>query len=151
MKTKASKITEGSARKLSSILAASITWLLPAFVLILPIESSFAESASWLEDPFSGDWNFVGIKGETNWTGNVVPNRPADTATFASSNIRDVFLSANTEVNGILFNAGADAFTITSGNAGNGFMLKISGTGIMNNSGTTQNFATSSGQSIVHH
>src|SRR5206468_3851971 len=39
---------------------------------------------------------------------------------------------------------------ITAGNAGNGFMLTISGAGIMNNSGTTQNFATSlPGESIV--
>src|SRR5262245_62002514 len=48
MKTKATKITEGTARKLSSILAAFIAWLLPALVLVLTVESSQADSATWV-------------------------------------------------------------------------------------------------------
>jgi outer membrane autotransporter protein len=143
MKTKHIKITNRPARKLRCILAAFITWLLPALLLIATIESSFAESATWLVDPQSqdGDWNFVGSEGETNWTGDVVPNGPDDTATFAFSNITDVFLSANTEVNGIVFSPGASAFTIT---ASSGFTLTISGVGITNNSGITQNFVIDS-------
>ena len=42
-----------------------------------------------------------------------VPNGMADTATFDSSKRKNVSLSANTQVDGIVFNAGASAFTIT--------------------------------------
>src|SRR5439155_19666716 len=56
-----------------------------------------------------------------------------------TSNIIGVSLSANTEVDGIVFNAGASAFTIT---ASPSFTLTISGVGITNNSGIMQNFVT---------
>src|SRR5262249_31104116 len=101
MKADDIKIANRFGSKLPCILAAFITWLLPALLLILTIESSHADSATWLATPFNGDWNFVGIGGQTNWTGNVVPNGSADTATFATSSTTSVFLSANTEVNGI--------------------------------------------------
>jgi outer membrane autotransporter protein len=146
MKTRANKITDRRARKLSSILAAFITSLLPALILIVTIESSFGASGTWLLDPNSGDgdWNFVGIKGITNWTNNVIPNGPNDVATFESSNITDVFLSENTEVNGIVFqpdgSGNASAFRIT---VGAGLALIISGDGITNNSGTTQTLVAS--------
>src|SRR6266481_5076137 len=127
MKTKHIKITNRPAKKLRCILAAFITWLLPAFILIVTIESSFADSGTWLGS-LNGDWNFVEA-GLTNWTGNVVPNGPADTATFATSNITSVFLSANTEVNGIVFNPGANLYTIRSSSL---VTLTISGVGITN-------------------
>src|SRR5439155_16275992 len=66
-----------------------------------------------------------------------VPNGPSDTATFALSNTTGVSLSADTEVNGIVFNPGASAFTIATSP---GFQLTISGVGITNNSGIAQNF-----------
>src|SRR4029453_5854502 len=110
MKTRPNKITDRSARKLSSILAAFITWLLPALILFVATESSFAASGTWLATPVNGDWNFVGIEA-SNWTDNngnfVVPNGSADTATFGFSNITDVFISENTEVNSIIFTAAA--------------------------------------------
>ena len=68
-----------------------------------------------------------------------IPNGPSDTATFAASNTTGVSLSANTAVNRIVFNAGASAFTITVGPT---LMLTVSGVGIANNSGTTQNLVT---------
>lgn len=68
-----------------------------------------------------------------------VPNSSADTATFASSDMTGVSLSANTEVNSIVFNAGASAFTVTASPT---FTLTISGLGNTNNSGITQNFVT---------
>jgi autotransporter-associated beta strand protein len=51
-----------------------------------------------------------------------------------------VSLSAQTEVNGITFNSGASAFTITVPANNSGFGLNISGVGVTNNSGTTQKF-----------
>ena len=109
-----------------------ITAFLPAVVLLFSIQSSRAGSATWLTNPITGDWNTG-----TNWTAGGPPNGSADTATFAASNITGASISANTEVNGIVFNAGASAFTITASPV---FTLTISGVGMTNNSGTTQNF-----------
>jgi hypothetical protein len=89
-------------------------------------------SATWKKSPGTANWNRAG-----NWTPATVPNAATDTATFASSNTTGVSLSANTEVNGIVFNVGASAFTIT---ASPSFILTISGVGITNNSGIAQNF-----------
>ena len=103
-------------------------------LLLSTASSTFAGSAAWLASPATGDWNTAG-----NWTAGGPPNGPSDTATFASSNKTNVFLSADTEVNGIAFNSGASAFTIP---ARPSFTLTISGVGITNNSGITQNFVT---------
>ena len=89
-------------------------------------------SATWLASPATGDWNTP-----ANWTAGGPPNGPADTATFASSSITGVSISSNTEVNGIVFNSGGSAFTITASPA---LTSTISGAGITNNSGMTQNF-----------
>jgi hypothetical protein len=76
---------------------------------------------------------------------NTIPNGSADIATFGVSGITDVSLPSGVEieVDNIVFNSGASAYTITvpptfSGNS----LLTISGAGIVNNSGITQNFAT---------
>jgi len=101
-------------------------------LLLSTASSSFAGSATWQASPATGDWNTA-----TNWMPNTVPNGPSDTATFALSNTTGVSLSADTEVNGIVFNPGASAFTIATSP---GFQLTISGVGITNNSGIAQNF-----------
>jgi autotransporter-associated beta strand protein len=95
---------------------------------------AYAGSAQWNLNPTSGDWNAA-----DNWTPMTVPNGPADIATFALSNTTFVSLSANTEVNEIAFTAAAtNAYVIDTGDFG----LTFSGTGIVNNSGFTQNFWT---------
>lgn len=107
-------------------------------VLLLPVlvfsaaTPAFAGSATWKTNPSSSDWNTA-----RNWSPMTVPNGASDTATFDSSNTRTVSLSANTEVNGIIFNPGASSFAITTGPH---FMLTISDVGILNNSGIAQNF-----------
>src|SRR5437870_2167362 len=103
-------------------------------LLLSTASSSFAGSATWKASPATGDWNTA-----TNWTPTTVPNGASDTATFATSSTTSVSLSANTEVNGIVFNAGASAFTITAVPT---LTLTVSGAGITNNSGVTQNFVT---------
>jgi autotransporter-associated beta strand protein len=105
-----------------------------SLIFLLP-SVTYAISAQWDLDPISGDWNTG-----ANWTPMGVPNGPADTATFALSNTTDVSISANTEVNGIIFSpAATNPYTIT---ASPSVTLTISGTGITNNSGITQSFVT---------
>ena len=114
-------------RLIAAAIRCSLMLLLPAV--------TYAISAQWDLDPISGDWNTA-----ANWTPNRVPNGPADTATFGLSNTTDVSISANTEVNGITFTSAAtNPYTIT---ASPGLTLTISGVGITNNSGITQNFVT---------
>jgi autotransporter-associated beta strand protein len=123
----------------------SLGWaFLPSAAAILTLllstaSSSFAGSATWLASPANTDWNSA-----VNWTAGGPPNGPADTATFATSNIRRPFIASNTEVNGIVFNPGASAFTIANAPPTSP-TLTISGAGITNNSGIVQNFAFESG------
>jgi autotransporter-associated beta strand protein len=101
-----------------------------SLMLLIPTVAS-AISAQWDLDPISGDWNTA-----DNWTTNGVPNGPADTATFGLSNTTDVSISANTEVNSIVFTpAATNPYTIT---VNDGVTLTLSGTGITNNSGRAQ-------------
>jgi hypothetical protein len=117
--------------------ATLIAGILPA-IFLLSTHSSDAGSATWKASPATGDWNTA-----TNWTAGGPPNGSADTATFASSNTTAVSLSASTEVDGIVFNAGASAFTITVVGPTSSFTtLTISGVGITNNSGIAQNFGS---------
>jgi autotransporter-associated beta strand protein len=108
--------------------------LLLLLSLLLPCLTARGGSAIWDHNPGSNDWNTA-----ANWTPATVPNGPSDTAFFDLSNTTALSISANTEVNGIVFdsNAGLNPYTIT---ASPGFTLTISGVGITNNSGTTQNF-----------
>jgi len=99
--------------------------------LLAAASISFAGSATWKSAPTSGDWNTA-----ANWTPATIPNSPTDTATFATSNITGVSLSSVAQLNGIVFNAGASAFTITD----NAFAFDLSGVGISNNSTATQTF-----------
>ena len=110
--------------------------LLCAFFNLVVMTPLLAGSATWKKNPSSGDWNTA-----INWTAGGPPNGPADTATFAFSNTTDVSLSANTVVNGIVFNAGESVFTITAGPT---LTLNVSGAGIANNSGNTQSLVTRS-------
>src|SRR5438874_13652948 len=93
-------------------------------ILLAPTFAN-AGSATWDLNPSSGDWNTDG-----NWTPASAPNGSGDTATFALSNTTAISISADTEVNGITFNAGASAYTIQTND---GVTLTISGVGITNN------------------
>ena len=89
---------------------------------------AFAGSAIWSSAPANGNWNSA-----ANWTPTTVPNGPADTATFGSSSVTKVTISADTEVDSIVFNPGASAFTI--GARPTFLFFTISGVGITNLSG----------------
>jgi Putative Ig domain len=113
---------------------ANSTVILVVAMLLLDAEISLAGSATWNASTASADWNTA-----TNWTPATVPNGAADTATFGVANLIDVFLSANTEVDGINFRADANLFEI---NVPPPITLTLSGSGIMNSSSATQQFAT---------
>ncbi len=117
--------------KKTNNLRALPAWLL---LLLLAMQSPqlLAASADWDPNPFDGDWN-----NDSNWTPAAAPNGPNDTATFDASNITDLFLSQDTEVDGIVFNNGASEYTITASPA---FAFTLSGVGITNNSGAVQTF-----------
>ena len=111
------------------------------FIIFLILNFSFildvnADSATWNLNPTSNDWNTA-----VNWTPATVPNGPTDVATFARSNIKSVRFSAlMTEVAEIVFNPGASSFKIIADSTlAQGALLSISGVGITNNSGVTQN------------
>jgi autotransporter-associated beta strand protein len=103
-------------------------FLIP-ILLLTAAASAHAGSATWNLNPTSGDWNIA-----ANWTPATVPNMPADTASFGLSNRTSISTSASFGLNGMVFNPGASAYTISTTD-----FITISGTGIVNNSGVTQN------------
>src|ERR1044072_9493290 len=107
----------------------------PACILLTFVLThlALADSATWKTNSSSGDWNTA-----ANWTPATVPNGPSDTATFNQSNTQSVLVSASVEVSDIVFAAGGDGFTITASPSNVG--VTLSGAGIVNNSGITQNF-----------
>src|SRR6516165_10216804 len=107
MKTQRTK--SNSAPLMSPFKATFILAILPIYFLLLSRQGSFAGSATWNLSPTSGDWNTP-----ANWTPATVPNGPNDTATFGVSNVTGLSFSHTIEINGIVFNAGASAYTITA-------------------------------------
>lgn len=71
-------------------------------------------SATWNLNPTDSVWQTA-----TNWTPATVPNGPNDIATFGVSNRTAITNDTlhDIEVNGIVFNPGASAFTIAFGNS----------------------------------
>ena len=114
---------------------------LPSAAAILTLlfstaSSSFAGSATWKASAANDEWFNV-----NNWVQRTIPNSPGDTATFASSNRTSIDIVAfDMELNGIVFNPGASAFTLATNLQATTLQLIISGVGITNNSGVVQNF-----------
>jgi len=111
------------------------SWLIAAY--------SFAGSATWNLNPISGDWNTA-----ENWTPNTVPNSETDVATFGTSAVTEVSLT-NTmiDLGSMVFNPGANGFTITGADAG----LDFFGDGIINDSGEVQQFVIGSDVGFSFH
>jgi hypothetical protein len=102
-----------------------------AILFLAAQRPSLAGSATWSNNPSSSDWNTA-----TNWIPNTIPNGTSDVATFGASNQTDVF---NTDVivnlDSLVFNPGAPQYTINALDN-----IALYGTGIVNNSDTTQSF-----------
>src|SRR5690349_7673291 len=69
---------------------------------------SFAGSATWSANPVSGDWNTA-----ANWTPATVPNGPGDTATFLTSNLTDLLIDGEIELNGLELQRTSSTYTFT--------------------------------------
>jgi autotransporter-associated beta strand protein len=95
----------------------------------------FAGSATWNLNPTSGDWNTA-----ANWTPATVPNGALDVATFGSSTRTTISVATDTDVSEIVFGPDANGYAITPSLNTPSTELTISGAGITNNSGRTQNF-----------
>src|SRR5437764_13381431 len=94
------------------IKATFMAGLLPALVLMFGLQTSQAGSAKWNLNPTNNDWYTA-----TNWTPNTVPDGSTDTATFATSSQTAVSVGdrsdSTTELDGIVFNSGASAYTFS--------------------------------------
>jgi autotransporter-associated beta strand protein len=124
-------------KKLSILLVVSFT----------PIAASllYGGSATWSANPPSNIWTSA-----TNWQPTTVPNGPADTASFGISNVTHISVPDLApdgmgpdfiNVDSVVFNPGASAYTISVGAQSTPFTasLNFSGAGIINNSGIAQN------------
>jgi fibronectin-binding autotransporter adhesin len=100
-----------------------------------------ADSATWSTSPTSTDWSV-----DVNWMPATVPDDPSAVATFAASALPQVELFGTSQnsvldesVAGIVFPAGASAYTITAHTFGS---VTFYGPGVVNHSGIRQNFVT---------
>lgn len=82
---------------------------------------NFLNAQTWQAG--SSDWNTAG-----NWTPADVPDTNTETATFSSTGSTTVDLSANTIVQGVVFGANSQAYTIQSG-TGNHLTVDINSAG----------------------
>jgi fibronectin-binding autotransporter adhesin len=118
----------------------STSLLLLTMLLLASASAASGGSATWKLDPVNGNWNTA-----DNWNPAVVPDGQGDVATFDVSNITDInvtitnVVEGGTVVSGVVFNPGANVFTISIVPP---FSLLMNGFGVTNNSGTPQNFAT---------
>ncbi len=109
---------------------------LSAFYLVFATANIHAGSATWLQNPVNGNWDVA-----VNWTAGGPPEGGGDTASFATSSQTSILLSFDTEVNGITYSPGANAFSITIAGPS---IFTISGVGIANSSAAVQNFINTS-------
>src|SRR4051794_3014405 len=115
----------------------SSLFLVAIISIALSVGRSFAGSATWATNARSNDWNTA-----LNWTPQTIPNGPEDVATFASSRTTGVSVATAIDVNSIIFGTAASAFTVTVQPTD---ILTITGGGVTNNSGVTQNFSAAPG------
>ena len=118
-----------------SIWIKRLTFVIAATLLFLAAQpDTLAGSATWGLNPSSADWTTAG-----NWVRRRVPNGASDIATFGISSVTSLFINSTiVEVDSIAFNSGASPYTI-SVEVSN---LFLSGTGVVNNSGSVQSFVT---------
>ncbi|MCC8961952.1 autotransporter domain-containing protein [Bradyrhizobium sp. Pear76] len=107
-----------------------------------PVAAAPAVNATWSTAPGSGDFNTA-----TNWNPPIInppSNAPNGTAFFDTSTITSLSLSANTQIGGFTFNAGAPAYSFSVGGP---WILVFTGAGIVSNA-TPPTFSIGSGGGI---
>lgn len=106
--------------------AALSATLLPALLLLLNIHYVHAGSATWNLNPTSSDWNTA-----ANWSPASVPNGASDTATFLTSNVTDVLIGGEIELNNLDLERTSSTYTFTVGSVdASTASLTFSGSGI---------------------
>ena len=118
-----------------SIYIKKLTLVIAAALLFLAAQRhSLAGSATWNQNPTSGDWNTA-----ANWTPATVPNSTTDVATFGASNVTNLSITnASVSLDSAVFNSGAPPYTLTI----QIYNLIFYGAGIVNNSGSMQSIVT---------
>jgi autotransporter-associated beta strand protein len=113
-------------------------------IVFLILTSSFildarAGSATWNLNPTSNAWS-----SSANWTPATVPNGPDDIATFGVSNETELSVGSVLEVDSIVFDPGASAYSLAMVYTGGPFgpSFTFSGAGLINNSGVVQSFTS---------
>ena len=104
-------------------------WAMGLFLLL----AASVQAQTWIASPSSGDWNT-----DSNWTG-TAPNSSSAFATFGTSTVTNVTLSAPATVDTVQFNGGASSYSIDT----NGVTLNLGGVGVVNNSGGPQTLINS--------
>ncbi len=117
-------------------------YLITASALLVTARHACADSATWDLNPSSNDWSTA-----ANWTPATVPNGPLDIATFEDSNVTDVSIPTDTEVDSVVFGQGASAFTTTVAPTSSFAQFTVSGAGVLNSSGVIQKFVLQTGES----
>ncbi len=108
------------------------------FRLLLPlaiaasIPITRADNGTWLANPVDNNWN-----NPSNWSSGTVPGG-LDTATYGTSSITSIVVTAYSGLLDFHFQAGASAYTITY-NIPDYFFFTSDG-GVVNDSGVMQNF-----------
>src|SRR6266567_1007964 len=80
---------------------------LPAAMLLLCVQNSMGDSATWLANPANNNWN-----NPFNWTSGGPPNGNSQTATFAGSTITGISVPGYVALHNMVF-AGPSSFTFT--------------------------------------
>src|SRR5689334_9951976 len=101
--------------------------MLALFLLLPALQSTRAGSATWSQMPADNDWYNV-----ANWKPRTIPETSADTATFGTSSITAISITAITPLDGIVFQSGASAYTLKPSDVGSD--LEFDGAGVTNNS-----------------
>src|SRR4051794_27180093 len=126
------RLTLNQPLRLMRIRMNTFSFLIAAALLFSAAQRhSLAGSATWDQNPLSGDWNTA-----ANWTPQTVPNATTDIATFDASTVTNVLVDfgSNINVDSVVFDSGAPAYTITLDVSN----LKLNGTGFVNNSGSVE-------------
>jgi hypothetical protein len=130
-------LSKHAAGMIAAVKSPVLSWAILLALLLGALNAVYANGATWSVNPTDGDWNPA-----VNWMPPTAPNGPSDTATFVFSGVTDISISGLLQLDGIVFDVGADAFAITNKPSRE---LTISGAGITNKSGVLQNFINQGG------
>ena len=105
---------------------------LVSLVSLLSLSTALGDSATWRVDPLNGDWNLA-----DNWTPATVPDGPTNAARFQASDITQISVNSQIEVDRVVFDSGAGAYSFTIEHFQ---WLILNGKGIINLSDEMQQF-----------